>query len=170
MAKKESLRELLVVRIQTLYDVEQQLVKALPKMAEAATNPTLKQGFEEHLAETEEHVSRLENVFELLGEEPDTEKSEAVRGLVKDGEWLIKNIEEGPALDLALTAAGRSVEHYEMSDYIGAIEWADALEEDQISSLLQETLDEEEISEEKLSTAGEQLVSELVDEGDEDED
>ncbi len=161
MAKSSTLRELLVVKIQSLYDIESELVKALPEMAEAATDPDLKEAFREHLDETRGHVSRLENIFDLLDEEKEKLETDAIRGMVKDAKWCMKNIEEGATLDAALVGAARSVEHYEMSKYMAAQEWAEMLGEEEISDLLTETFEEEENSDEKLSELGTEIASRL---------
>lgn len=164
MAKSKTLKELLVMKIQSLYDIESELTEALPKMAEAATDPDLKEAFREHLDETRGHVSRLENIFDLLGEEKEKLEVDAIRGLIKDGEWCTKNIEEGPALDTALIGAARAVEHYEMAKYMVAQEIAELFEEDEISELLTETFEEEENSDEKLSELGTEIASRVSNE------
>lgn len=169
MAKSKTLKGLFLVKIQSLYDIENELVEALPKMEEVATEPDLKEAFREHLDETRGHVSRLENVFELLGEEPEKMKVEAVRGLIKDAEWCVKNVEEGDALDAVLISAARSVEHFEMSKYMAAQEWAEMMGEDEISDLLTETFEEEENADEKLEGLSSDIIG-RVKEGDESED
>ena len=158
MAKSKSLRELLSTKIQALYDIESELVKALPKMAEAATEPELKDAFREHLDETRGQVARLENIFDILGEEKETLEVDAIRGLIKDGEWLVDNVEEGEVLDVALIGAARAVEHYEMAKYIAAHEIADMLGEEEVAEVLTETFEEEENAEEKLSEIGMQIA------------
>ncbi len=169
MAKSKTLRELFLLKIQSLYDIESELVEALPAMAEAATDPDLKEAFREHLDETRGHVSRLENIFQELGEEPEKLEVDAVRGLIKDAEWCVKNVEEGAALDAALVGAARSVEHFEMSKYMAAQEWAEMMGEDEISELLTETFDEEENSDEKLEELGTDIASRVSDTGEESE-
>jgi ferritin-like metal-binding protein YciE len=139
-----SLRDLLATKLQALYDVENQLVKALPKMAKQASDTDLKSGFERHEKQTENHVTRLEQALEMLGTKTQKLQSEAVRGLVDDVEWLMKNVEGDAALDAGLTAAAQSVEHYEIAEYTSVIEWAKLIEESDIADLLKETLNEEE--------------------------
>src|SRR3954465_11263819 len=107
------LRETFLEELQDVYDAEQQLVKALPKMAKAAENDELREGFEEHLQQTEEHVSRLEQVFEQFGEKAKAKKCKAMQGLVKEGEELISD----EAGDAALICAAQKVEHYEIASY-----------------------------------------------------
>lgn len=169
MAKKETLRELLIMKIRSLYDIENELVKALPKMAEAATDPALKEAFQDHLGETEFHVKRLEDVFDLLGEEKERLEGEAIRGLVKDGERLAKDVAGGDALDTALVAAGRGVEHFEMSAYMAAQEWAEMYGDEGVSALLEETFEEEERAEEKLADLGTAVAERMSGDGDEEE-
>jgi ferritin-like metal-binding protein YciE len=167
MAQNKTLRDMLVTKIQALYDIESELVEALPKMAEGATNPDLKEAFRNHLDETRIHVQRLEEIFDLLGEEKEKLEVEAIRGLVKDGEWVIENTEEGDARDAAMIGAARYVEHYEMAGYLGAHEWAEALGEDKVAELLEETLEEEEGAEEKLSDLGTEIIEKLAEEAEE---
>lgn len=153
MAKKENtLHGLFVMKLNALLDIEQQLVKALPKMAEAASNQELTQAFEMHLEETEKHVERLEECLKGLGEKAKPLKCEAIRGLVEDAQWIIKNVESGPALDAALIAAAQYVEHYEMAGYGTAVEWAKMMAHSDQEALLQETLEEEKSADQKLST------------------
>jgi ferritin-like metal-binding protein YciE len=157
-----TLKELLVNKIKALYDIESEIIKALPKLSEAATDEDLKAGFDEHLAETEEQARRLEEIFEILGEEPDKLESEAIRGLAKDGEWVAKNIDEGDARDANLIAAASYVEHYEMAGYMAAIMWAKELGENDVADLLKESLEEEEAADEKMSKLGKTITKRLV--------
>jgi ferritin-like metal-binding protein YciE len=170
MAKSKSLRELLGTKIKALYDIENELIEALPKMAKAATDSDLKEAFESHLEETRSQAEKLENIFDLLGEDKEALESEAIRGLVKDGEWLIKNVEEGDALDTALIGAARSVEHFEMAKYMAAQEWAEMLGQEEVSSLLTEIFEEENAADEKLSELGTVIAERLNNDEDEEED
>jgi ferritin-like metal-binding protein YciE len=113
--KNQDLGDLLVVKMQALYDVEQELVKALPAMAKNSTDPELKKGFEQHLEQTKGHVKRLERAFAILGVPAKKIKGEAIRGLVTDAKWVIQNVKGAQALDANLVAAGQYVEHYEMA-------------------------------------------------------
>ena len=151
LQKPENLHELMVMKIKVLYDAEQQLVKALPKMAEAATDPDLKSAFEEHLTETKQHVSRLEEIFKKLDIAPNPETSEGIRGLVADASWIIENIKHPQTLDASLIAAAQYVEHFEIAGYGSAAEWADEMGHDEVYNLLSETLNEEETADEKLT-------------------
>lgn len=151
-AKKDhTLYELLVQKLQSLYDIETVLVRALPKMVAAATDPDLKQNLRVHLNETRTHVVRIEDEFEILGEKPKKLKVEAIRGLVKDGEWVIKNVSGDDALDANLITIARYIEHYEIAGYIGAKKWAKLLQEEKVCLLLEETLAEEKAADEKLN-------------------
>ncbi len=146
-----TLDDLLVLKLQALYDVEQELVKALPKMVKAASDPELKDGFASHLDETKGHVMRLEEVFRLLDLPPKKLRGDAIRGLISDAAWVIKNIKTPEARDANLIAAASYVEHYEMAGYLAAREWAATLGNSEIAALLGATLTEEETANEKLS-------------------
>ncbi len=139
------------MKLKALYDTELQLAKALPKMAKKATDPELSAGFEDHLAETEEHVRRLEDIFERLGEKASKTKVEAIRGMIADADWLMKNIKDAEALDASLIAAGQYAEHYEMAGYGAAKEWAKLLGLNEIEDILNETLKEEKAADAKLN-------------------
>ncbi len=153
-AKKDvamSLQDLFLVKIQALYDIENELIKALPKMAKAASDEELKAGFEEHLEQTKEHAKRLEHVFEILGEKPKKLKCEGVRGIIADGEWVVKNVPNAEALDANLIAAAQYAEMYEMAGYGSAKEWAHVLGLTEAEELLAQTLGEEEDTDKKLT-------------------
>lgn len=154
---KMSLRDLLIQKINALYDIEQELVKTLPKLGKAATDQKLKEAFRDHLAETRTHVTRLEQIHKLLGEKPKKLKVEGIRGIAKDGAWVIKNTKNDNALDTALIRAAQYAEHYEMAGYMGAIAWANVLGESEIVSLLEDTLAEEQGADQKLMSLGEEL-------------
>ncbi len=160
--KASTLHELLVNKLMALYDIETQIVKALPKMAKKAKNADLIKGFEIHLKETTGHVARLEKCFKLLDVKPKKLKSEAIRGLVDDATWVIKNVAAGPALDANLIAAAQYVEHYEIAGYGSALEWAKVLRQSVIEELLNQTLEEEKATDEKLSTLAKKKVNSEV--------
>jgi ferritin-like metal-binding protein YciE len=160
--KADNLKDLLVLKLKALYDVENQIIKALPKMAKKATNKSLKAGFEKHLKETKGQVNRLEKVFKLLGEKPRKTKVEAIRGLVKDGEWVMKNVKPAEALDANLVAAAQYVEHYEMAGYGTASEWASQLGEAEVVNLLEETLEEEKKTDQTLSTLAMSEINQAI--------
>jgi len=152
--KKMTLKDLLVIKIQALYDVEAELIKALPKMASKASDQELKKVFRMHLDETRAHEERLVTVFELLGQKPKKLKVEAIRGLIKDAAWVMKNTPTKEALDAALIAAATYVEHYEMAGYAAAVEWAQELGYNDIASTLANTMHEETEADQKLSGLG----------------
>lgn len=167
MTHINTLREMLLAEMKALYDIESELVEALPKMVKEATDTELKTALEEHLEETEEQVSRLEEAFDLMGEKPEREKVEAIRGLVKDAEKHMKEAEDGDARDLMIIHSGSHVEHYEMAGYIAAQEWAEMLGDEGVSALLEKNLEEEQSAEEKLSELGTQIAERLNQDADE---
>jgi ferritin-like metal-binding protein YciE len=151
-----SLRETFLEELADLYDAEKQLVKALPKMAKAAENEQLREGFEEHLEQTEQHVERLEQVFEHFGEKAKAKKCRAMAGLLEEGQELIKE----KAGDAALICAAQKVEHYEIAAYGSLKSWAEFMEENDAAELLEETLDEEKTTDDKLTEIAESVVNE----------
>jgi len=149
--KLKSLQDLLADQLKDLYSAENQLVKALPKMAKAATNPDLKAGFAEHLEQTRGQVARLEQICEQLGVTPKGKKCAAMEGLVEEGQELMEEDAEPGVRDAGLIAAAQKVEHYEIASYGSARTWAEQLGLDGAVQLLQETLDEEKETDEKLT-------------------
>ena len=147
----EGLKELYVEELKDLYNAENQLVKALPKMAKAASSEELRQGFEEHLEQTRQHVERLEKIFESLDENPKGKKCMGMEGLVKEGSEVMDEDFEGALMDAALIGAAQRVEHYEIAAYGTASEFAKLLGENEHVSLLEETLEEEKETDEKLT-------------------
>jgi ferritin-like metal-binding protein YciE len=156
----ESMEDLLLVEIEDLYDAEQRLTKALPKMAEAATHPHLKTAFEIHLRETEQHVVRLEKAFELLGKSVSSKTCQAMKGLIAEGEEVISADGNNAIRDAALIAAAQRVEHYEIAAYGSARTFAQQLGQMVIARLLQQTLDEEYDADETLTKIAESSVNE----------
>ena len=149
--QKDSLRELYVNELKDLYNAETQLVKALPKMAKAASNAELRRGFEEHLRQTSEHVSRLEQIFEMLGEKATGKKCLGMEGLVKEGSETMSEDYEGALMDAALIGAAQRVEHYEIAGYGTARTYAEMLGDNEGTKLLQTTLSEEAETDQKLT-------------------
>jgi ferritin-like metal-binding protein YciE len=145
------LMHLYVEELKDLYSAENQLVKALPKMAKAATDPDLKAGFQEHLEQTKGHVSRLEEVFKGLGESPRGKKCVAMEGLVKEGGEMIESGLEAAVLDAGLISAAQRVEHYEIAAYGTVIAFANTLGEEEAESVLKQTLEEEKETDRKLT-------------------
>jgi len=149
--KMESLKELFVEELQDLYSAETQITKALPKMAKAATNPTLKDAFESHLEETREQIKRLDQIFETLGESSKGKTCEGMKGLLKEGDELMKEDADPEVMDAGLIAAAQRVEHYEMAGYGTVRTYAELLGEEDAVSLLETTLKEEKAADSKLS-------------------
>jgi len=165
-----TLHELLILKLRVLHDVETQLTKALPKMAKAATDTKLKEAFTLHLEETQQQVERIEQALELAGDSAKKkEKSEAIRGLIEDAEWCIKNIKDEAARDAALLASAQYVEHYEIAGYGTARAWSELMGHSEIVSLLEETLAEEELTDTKLTDLAESTINEKVEMGHEQE-
>src|SRR6202040_2388168 len=145
------LKHLYIEELKDLYSAETQMVKALPKMANAASSEDLRDGFMEHLGQTKEHVARLEKIFKALGESPKGKKCKGMEGLIKEGAEMI---EEDPApeeLDAGLISAAQRVEHYEIAGYGCVSAYAKLLAEDQALSLLRQTLEEEKETDKRLT-------------------
>jgi ferritin-like metal-binding protein YciE len=154
-----SLQDLLANQVEDLYDAEQRLIEALPKMAEAAHSPQLKQAFQTHLEETRGHVGRLEQVFEALGQAPKRETCQAMKGLIAEGEEAIKAKGDPAVQDAALIAAAQRVEHYEMAGYGTARTLANQLGHERAASVLQDTLEEEKAADRLLTEIAESSVN-----------
>lgn len=154
MPSLPSLRELLIEQLEDLYSAEQQLVEALPKMADAATGENLKQGFLDHLEQTQVHVERLEKAFAKLGVTPAEKTCVAMQGLVAEGEEAIELEGNGALRDVALVGAARRVEHYEIAAYKAVRGIAGAVDEGTVADLLQQTLDEECDTDKRLCALG----------------
>lgn len=155
----DSLRQLYIDELRDLYSAETQLTKALPKMAKASSNSELRQAFEEHLRQTAEQVSRLEQIFDMLGEKPSGKKCLGMEGLVKEGAETMKEDYEGSLMDAAIIGAAQRVEHYEIAGYGTVREFAQLLAEDEHVSLLEQTLQEEKQTDEKLTQLAEEINS-----------
>jgi ferritin-like metal-binding protein YciE len=157
--KFENMEDLFLAEIQDLYDAEQRLVKALPKMAEAAVSPELRQAFEKHLGETQGHVERLERIFGEIGEDPKATTCDAMKGLVKEGENMIGEMDESPLRDAGIIAAANRVEHYEIAAYGAARTFAQILGRTSAAQLLAQTLAEEKAADQKLTQIAESMVN-----------
>ncbi len=160
MPKITTLHDVYVEQLRDLYSAENQLVKALPKMAKAASSPELAQGFTDHLEQTKEHVARLEKIFESLEEKPTGKKCKAMEGLVAEGAETIEENATPAAKDALLIAAAQRVEHYEMAGYGSVKTYARLLGEDESAKLLEQTLQEEEETDEKLTEVAESINAE----------
>ena len=156
----EGLKELYIEELRDIYNAENQLVKALPKMAKAASSDELRQGFEDHLEQTKGHVQRLEKIFEALDESPKGKKCAGMEGLVKEGSEVIGEDYEDALMDAALIGAAQRVEHYEIAAYGTVVEFANILGESEHVSLLQETLEEEKETDEKLTELAKEINTE----------
>jgi len=146
-----ALMELYVDELKDLYDAESRLVKALPKVAKAATSQKLRSAVEEHLEQTKSHVDRLKEIFDNLGEKPSGKKCAGMMGILKEGEEIMDEDYEGEVMDAALISAAQRVEHYEIAAYGCVRTWAELLGENEASSLLEKTLEEEKETDEKLT-------------------
>lgn len=149
--KLETLRDLFVAELQDLYSAETQIVEALPKMAKAAASPQLKKAFESHLAETKEHVQRLEEAFSSLEESSQGKVCVGMKGLLKEGADMMKEEGDAEVIDAGLISAAQRVEHYEMAAYGTVRTYAELLGEDSIMALLEATLTEEKGADSKLT-------------------
>jgi ferritin-like metal-binding protein YciE len=148
---QQALRDLYIDELRDIYSAETQMVKALPKLAKAATSEQLRSGFEEHLEQTRGHVSRLEQIFEALEEKPTGKKCAGMEGLVKEGGERIKGDFEGEVKDAGLIAAAQRVEHYEIAAYGSVRAFAELLNERKAVDLLSQTLEEEKETDKKLT-------------------
>ena len=157
--KLESVHDLFLAELRDLYNAENQLVDALPKMADAASSNELKKAFSHHLEETKKHVTRLDGVFKSLNEDPKGETCEAMKGLVKEGEEFIHAKGQPEVRDAGLIGAAQRVEHYEMAGYGTARTLAQRLGFQNVASILQTTLGEEKAADEKLTTVAESNVN-----------
>jgi len=157
--KLESLRELYIEELRDLYSAENQLVKALPKMAKAASHQELQAAFTEHLDQTKVHVERLETIFTKLNESPKGKTCKAMEGLVEEGDEMRKQKGEDAVIDAGLIAAAQRVEHYEIAGYGTVRTYARLLKEDQAANLLQQTLEEEKETDQKLNQLAERLIN-----------
>jgi len=139
----EGLRELFVDELKDIVYAERALLKALPKMANNATEPKLKMAIEDHIVVTEGQVQRLEQIFEILGESNRGKKCDAMEGLIKEGESIMEETEQGPVRDAGIISASQKIEHYEIASYGTLAAFANTLGETEIVSLLEATLAEE---------------------------
>lgn len=157
--KLESLHELLVHELRDLYSAENQLLKALPEMAEAASFPQLKSAFQTHLQETEKQVQRLTQVFKELEESPKGETCMGMEGLIEEGKKIIEEDADPSVRDAGLIVAAQKVEHYEIASYGSACVFAETLGLDNVKQILKQTLAEEEATDKKLSQLAEGVIN-----------
>ncbi len=157
--KLDSLEPLFVEELRDIYNAENQLLKALPKMAKAASSPELKRAFEEHLELTRGHVERLDEIFGDLGKKATGKTCKAMKGLVEEGSEMMSEDGEDSVIDAAIIAAAQKVEHYEIASYGTVRAWAEQLGKDDAVDLLQQTLDEESEANEKLTELAESSIN-----------
>ena len=157
--KLNTLQDLFIDELRDLYSAENQLLKALPKMARGASSAELRQAFEEHLEQTKGHVERLEQIFDGLDESPKGKTCHAMKGLVEEGSEILDQDGEESVLDAGIIAAAQKVEHYEIASYGTVRTFAELLDQTQASKLLQETLDEEGEANKKLNALAEDIVN-----------
>ncbi|HWQ14016.1 MAG TPA: ferritin-like domain-containing protein [Roseiflexaceae bacterium] len=157
--KLANLRDLFAQELMDLYDAEQQILKGLSKLSKAATAPELKMAFEEHHTQTENHVKRLEQVFQQIGHPAKSKTCKAMQGLMAEGEELMKEQADPAVRDAGLIAAAQRVEHYEIAVYGTARTYANMLGQHQAAQLLQQTLDEEGMTDKKLTQLAERVVN-----------
>lgn len=155
-----ALQELFLDCLRDIYWAENHLVQSLPKMISSATSDKLKKAIEDHLTQTETHVDRLEQIFEILGEKAIAKKCDAMEGLTKEGEGIIESTDEGTATrDVGIILASQKVEHYEIATYGGLTQLAQTLGYDDVSSLLAQTLEEEKQADALLTEVAESDVN-----------
>jgi ferritin-like metal-binding protein YciE len=160
MPEPKSFHDLFIDELRDAFDAEKQLLKALKKLARASISDELRSAFENHLAETEGHVSRLEEVFASLQEKPRGKHCDGIAGIIEEGNSLLEEDIEESAIDACLIAAGQRAEHYEMAAYGSLVAWAKVMGHTDAADLLQETLDEEKAADEKLSSLAEGGINE----------
>ena len=158
--ENNTLRQLYVEELRDIYDAEKQLIKALPKMAEAATSEELRNGFEEHLEQTKGHAERLEQIFNELGEKATGKKCKGMQGLVSEGSEVIHEDFEGEVKDAGLISAAQRVEHYEIAAYGTVRTYATLLGEENAVTLLEKTLAEEKETDQNLTELAEGINAE----------
>lgn len=157
-----TLQELLVDEIRDLYHAEKQLVKALPKMAKAATHEDLREAIESHLEETREQVTRLEEVFAALDEKVRAKACAGMAGIIEEGSDMIQEEDAGSVLDAGIIASAQRAEHYEIGAYGTCIAWARLLGHDEVVSLLEQTLEEEKAADKKLTAIAESGINQAA--------
>ena len=167
--KENRLKHLYIEELKDLFSAENQLLKALPKMAKASTSEDLRAGFEGHLEQTKEHVARLEKIFKDLGETAGGKKCKGMAGLIEEGAEMIAEDPAPEELDAGLISAAQRVEHYEMAGYGCVSAYAKLLGEDRALSLLRQTLDEEKETDKKLTQLSGRINVEAADSGEPDE-
>ena len=154
-----TMHDLMIAELRDIYSAETQLVKALPKMAKGATTPSLKTAFENHLVETQEHVARLEQIFETLGTSPRGKKCKGMEGLLEEGSEMVDEDGDDTVRDAGIIASAQRVEHYEIAAYGSTIAFATTMGHTEIAGILEKTLSEEKAADELLSQIAEDEVN-----------
>lgn len=162
MAKEKTLEDLFHDTLKDIYYAEKKILKTLPKMARAASSPDLKAAFQKHKDETEGHVERLEQVFELMGKRAQGKTCDAIEGIVSEGEEIIETFKGTPAIDAGLISSAQAVEHYEITRYGTLKRWAEVLGMDDAAKLLDETLGEESMTDEVLTGLADSSANEMA--------
>jgi ferritin-like metal-binding protein YciE len=155
----KNMDDLFVHTLRDIYYAEKQIVQALPEMIEKCNDPQLKQGFQTHLQETENHVKRLERIFQLHGKQPQGVDCPAIDGIIEEAEDVAGEVADKSVLDAALIAAAQAVEHYEITRYGSLIAWAKQLGRNDCAALLQQNLDEEKATDKKLTAMAESRIN-----------
>ena len=156
----ETMDDLFLHTLQDIYYAENKIVKSLPDMIDNAGNAQLKQGLQAHLRETEGHVQRLEQVFQILGHSPRSVNCPAIDGIIEEADEVSGEVEDNDVLDAAIIAAGQAVEHYEITRYGSLIAWAKQLGRNDAARILEQTLNEEKAADQKLTSIAEGMVNE----------
>jgi ferritin-like metal-binding protein YciE len=160
MANAGTLHDAFIDELRDTYDAERQLIKALPKLAKAASSPELSEAFEAHLEETRGQVERLEQVFATLDEKVRGKHCDGIAGIIEEGKAILEEDFDETTMDACLIAAGQRAEHYEMAAYGTLVAWARAMGHDEAADLLQQNLDEEKAADEKLTAIAESGINE----------
>jgi ferritin-like metal-binding protein YciE len=155
----KNMDDLFVHTLRDIYYAEKQIVKSLPEMIDKANNPQLKQGFQTHLRESENHVKRLDQVFQLLGKQAQGVDCPAIDGIIEEAEDVAGEVQDKTVLDAALIAAAQAVEHYEMTRYGTLIAWAKQMGRNDAATLLNQTLEEEKATDKKLTQMAEANIN-----------
>ena len=169
MANLDSLEALMQDELKDIYDAEKQLTKALPKLAKKATADELRSGFEEHLRQTEQHMERLEQVFEQLGMPARGKTCKGMKNLIAEGDEMIREADDDATRDALMIAAAQKVEHYEIAAYGTLRTWANLLGKSDIAGLLEDTLEEEKETDQRLTEIAESFVNQAAADEDEEE-
>jgi ferritin-like metal-binding protein YciE len=159
MSSMDSLEDLLHDEIKDMYDAEKQLTKALPKLAKKASNEELREAFEAHLGETQGHIDRLEQIFQLLEMPARGKKCEGMQHLIAEGNEMIAECEDDDTRDAVMIAAAQKAEHYEIASYGTIRTWAAMLGRQDVAAILEESLEEEKAADQKLTSIAESFVN-----------